>query len=81
MTRKEHIEFWIQKSDDDLQTAQKMYDIEIYDWALFVGHLSLEKILKAVWIKYNNDNNPPEIRNLVTLTKKIRSLCWSRIFF
>jgi HEPN domain-containing protein len=35
-----------------------------YDWSLFIGHLSLEKILKAFWVKNNADDIPPKTHNL-----------------
>lgn len=48
MTKQEHIEHWKSGSIQDLETAKKMVDSGFYDWALFIGHLSLEKILKAL---------------------------------
>lgn len=70
MTLGEHIEFWINKSEEDFNTATKMFESGIYDWSLFVAHLALEKILKSAWIKHNEKSNPPKIHNLVTLAKK-----------
>lgn len=51
-------------------TQQKLYlFLKKYDWCLFVGHLALEKILKAVFVDRNNNNIPPKIHNLVRLTE------------
>jgi len=38
-------------------------------WSLFVGHLSLEKILKALYVK-KNGTTPPYIHDLIKLAKK-----------
>ena len=34
---------------------------------LFFGHLYLEKICKAIWIKNNSGNTPPFIHNLIKI--------------
>jgi HEPN domain-containing protein len=70
VTINEHITFWLDQSTEDLNTAFKMLESRIFDWALFVGHLSLEKVLKAKWIEFNKNSNPPKIHNLVTLADK-----------
>lgn len=31
---------------------------------MFIGHLTLEKILKALWVKNNPDDIPPRTHNL-----------------
>jgi HEPN domain-containing protein len=46
-----------------------MYKTKHYDWALFMGHLSIEKLLKAVYLK-NIDENPPLIHDLRRLAEK-----------
>jgi HEPN domain-containing protein len=50
---------------------QYMFKGKRYTWALFLGHLSLEKLLKALYAK-TNLNNPeaPRIHNLVVLAEK-----------
>ncbi len=35
--------------------------------ALFFGHLYLEKIAKALWVKSNAENAPPKTHNLLKL--------------
>ena len=35
--------------------------------ALFFGHLFIEKLCKALWVKNNLTNQPPKIHNLVKL--------------
>ena len=67
MTKEEHIEYWIKTSEHDLDAMQGIFEAGKYDWALFVGHLALEKILKAHWVKNNENITPPKIHNLVKL--------------
>lgn len=38
--------------------------------ALFFGHLYIEKISKALWIKNNEENYPPKIHNILSLLKQ-----------
>ena len=37
---------------------------------LFFAHLTLEKLCKAIWVKYNDDNFPPKIHNLVKIIRQ-----------
>jgi HEPN domain-containing protein len=63
------IESWVNSSDRDFATMNDMYKTKHYDWALFLGHLCLEKLLKAVYLK-NTGDNPPLIHDLRRLTEK-----------
>jgi len=40
-----------------------------YTWSLFIGHLVIEKLLKA-WYVQNVSNSPPFIHDLVRLAEK-----------
>lgn len=51
MTREEIIEYWIKSSDDDYEVMVSLFDKNHYVWALFIGHLVLEKLLKAYYVK------------------------------
>jgi len=46
-----------------------MYDTRRYSWSMFVGHLMIEKLLKALFVKTTNEN-PPYIHNLLRLAEK-----------
>lgn len=70
MTKEEHIQYWIKSSDHNLETMEYLFKGRKYVDALFFGHLSLEKICKALWIRNNEDNYPPRIHNLVGLLEK-----------
>ena len=49
------IEYWITSSDEDFETMIAMFETKRYSWALFVGHLLIEKLLQALFVKINND--------------------------
>ncbi|MDR3297707.1 MAG: HEPN domain-containing protein [Prevotellaceae bacterium] len=42
---------WISSSDKDFEAMMKMYQSEYYNWALFLGHIVLEKLIKAYHLK------------------------------
>lgn len=69
MTKEEHIKYWIETSQHDLESAESIFESGRYDWCLFVGHLALEKILKAIYIDRNNNEIPPLIHKLVRLAE------------
>lgn len=72
MTKEEHIKYWLESARHDLESAQSIFDSGRYDWCLYVGHLSLEKLLKAVFVERNNDEMPPKVHNLVRLAELSR---------
>lgn len=39
--------YWLDGSDDDYDTMIAMYKSKRYNWSLFIGHLMIEKLLKA----------------------------------
>jgi HEPN domain-containing protein len=44
------VNHWIETSEDDFQTMLNLFDSKSYSWSLFLGHISVEKLLKAVYI-------------------------------
>jgi len=69
MEQKELIYFWVQSSDLDFEAMVSLYKAKHYNWALFVGHLVIEKLLKACYVKVHNEH-PPMIHNLLRLAGK-----------
>ena len=67
MTKEQHIAHWLKSSEDDEITMQALFQSGRYAHCLFFGHLYLEKICKALWIKNNDGNTPPFIHNLVKI--------------
>ena len=63
-------QFWIDSAQDDLQSAEDMLTIKRYNWALFVGHLALEKLLKSKFVLKFNEH-PPKTHNLLMLIEKL----------
>jgi HEPN domain-containing protein len=70
MTLQDHIEFWKKTSVHDLQVAESLFLSKNYDYCLFIAHLSIEKLLKAHWIKNKQIETPPFTHNLITLVEK-----------
>ena len=70
MTKDEIIEFWIESSDENYKDMTALYNSERYSFALFTGHLVIEKLLKALYAK-NVDVDVPKIHNLLILADKI----------
>ena len=63
------IRYWIEGSDDDFETMLAMFNSGRYSWSLFIGHLTIEKLLKAYYVK-NKSDYPPFIHNLLRLAEK-----------
>ena len=47
MGKEELIEYWIQSSDSDFGAMTHLFNSGDYAWSLFLGHIVLEKLLKA----------------------------------
>lgn len=63
--------YWIESSDRDYESMKKNYETKQYTWALFIGHLTLEKLLKAIYAKVNEASPyPPKIHNLNILAER-----------
>jgi len=52
------ISHWVKSSDDDYQTMESLLKSGSYSWALFLGHIVIEKLLKAVYIKKKHEHAP-----------------------
>lgn len=69
MTKDEHIAYWLESAAHDLETAESLFQSGKYDWGLFLGHLVLEKVLKAIYVNTHENRVPPRIHNLVRLAE------------
>ena len=47
------INYWKDSSDRDFQTMSNLLNSGDYNWAMFLGHLVIEKLLKAIYVKVN----------------------------
>lgn len=69
MNRQKLIQYWIESSHDDYDTMLVMFHANRYSWSLFIGHLMIEKLLKALYVQ-NHSDYPPYIHNLLRLAEK-----------
>jgi HEPN domain-containing protein len=67
--KQETIKYWVMTSKRDFKTAEILFLNKRYSHALFFCHLSIEKMLKAVFIARKN-TAPPFIHDLVRLAEK-----------
>jgi HEPN domain-containing protein len=51
-------EYWVKSSKEDLKTMQALYESGRYAFCLFIGHLVLEKALKAVIVSKTKEQAP-----------------------
>ena len=45
------IQHWIDSSEENYRSMHNLLKSKEYSWALFLGHLVLEKLLKALYVK------------------------------
>lgn len=69
MDKKEIIKYWIQSSDNDYETMEYLFKGKNYSWSLFIGHIVVEKLLKAYYTKHI-DMNTPYIHDLLRIAEK-----------
>ena len=71
MNSQQLVDFWLESAERDYESMIKNYEAKQYTWALFIGHLVLEKLLKGIYAKVNRDNPyPPKIHNLNIIAEK-----------
>lgn len=63
------IRHWIDSSDKDFKTMEDLYQTKNNNWALFLGHLVIEKLLKGLYIK-EKEEFPPLIHDLRRIYEK-----------
>lgn len=68
MKVQEVIKFWLESAEDDLDTAEKLFEARKYHHCLFFCHLFLEKGLKALAVSKTGEHAQP-IHDLTRLAK------------
>jgi HEPN domain-containing protein len=63
------IRYWIDSSDNDFNAMMDLFKTKHNNWALFMGHLVIEKLLKALYIKTKGEF-PPMIHDLRRIFEK-----------
>lgn len=64
------VSYWIKGAEYDLDTAERLLEVEKYPYVLFFGHLALEKLLKALFVKINR-KHAPYTHRLTFITSKL----------
>lgn len=54
-----------------MEVAETLFQNQKYDWCLFIGHLVIEKTLKAFYVR-DKQEMPPKIHNLVKLAENTK---------
>ncbi len=69
MDKEKVVSFWIESSKDDWKVSNHLFEKGDYSYSLFFGHLTIEKILKAIYANKKGDT-PPYTHRLVYLSEK-----------
>lgn len=64
MTKDQHIAYWKTEAERNWETALYLKNGKQNVMALFMLHLTIEKLFKAHWVKDNIDNFPPRTHDL-----------------
>ncbi|MDR2584726.1 MAG: HEPN domain-containing protein [Prevotellaceae bacterium] len=64
--------YWLSSSDNDYDVLLNLFQSRYYNWALFLGHIVLEKLLKAYYVK-KKGAHAPFTHDLRLLAKKCDS--------
>ncbi len=52
------VKHWLETSEEDFQTMNKLFESRSLNWSLFLGHISIEKLLKAFYVKKFHKHAP-----------------------
>ena len=64
-------DYWIDEARDALKVADHLFEKQDFSYALFFGHLALEKLLKALFVAKNKEQ-APYIHNLLRLAESAK---------
>lgn len=60
--------YWMTEAEEALTVADHLFEKGDYSYALFFGHLAVEKLLKALYVARQKEHAPP-IHNLQRLAR------------
>lgn len=69
MNQKEIVNYWISEAEESLGVARHLFEKEDYSYALFFGHLAIEKIIKAI-LAQRLEQQIPRSHNLLRLAQE-----------
>ncbi len=52
------VAYWLKGAKYDLSVSRALFKTKKYPYALFMGHLALEKLLKALYVKHRKTHSP-----------------------
>jgi HEPN domain-containing protein len=67
LTKDEHIIYWLDSALSDWESVTLLFNGGKYVQSLFFTHLTLEKISKAIFVKFSNEIYPPKTHDIVKL--------------
>ena len=70
MSKEKKMQYWLTSSANDWKVAGHLFEKGDYPYALFFGHLTVEKLLKAIFVS-KFDESPPFTHRLTYLAEKI----------
>jgi HEPN domain-containing protein len=62
------VNHWIETSEEDFQTMINLFESRSFNWSLFLGHISIEKLMKAFYVK-RFSKHAPFTHNLYRLSE------------
>ena len=62
------VHYWLTEAAEALQVADHLVEKGDYSYALFFGHLAVEKMLKSLYVQRLQEHAPP-IHNLLRLAR------------
>lgn len=69
MSNDEKVRYWLTSADQDWKVARHLFEKRDYPYALFFGHLTIEKMLKALVVAHTG-KQPPLTHRLMLLAEK-----------
>jgi len=70
LKKKQRVQYWLESAKDDWRVAKHLFERRDYPHSLFFGHLTVEKILKAIYVNKLNES-PPYTHRLVHLAERL----------
>lgn len=51
-------EYWIEEANESLRVTQHLFEKKDYSYSLFFAHLTIEKLLKAIYVNKKKEHAP-----------------------
>jgi len=69
VTQEKIVRYWVETAEDNYASMKRIFSAGEYVWALFIGHLVIEKLLKACCAR-TLGKEVPKIHDLLRLAEK-----------